>query len=203
MRATTVDGVRAYPLMAFEEKPSEHRARELLGLPGIAWNAGMFAWRRGAIRAAIEKYTPLMTLIEPAIGSDLALAAAYDRMTPISIDHAVMEGRRRRPPGRDGRDGRRLERSRQLDRPAGRPRRAGGSRSRLRERAGRPVRRDRRGPARRPGRPAMSTVSSPSRPRREGTIVADSVWAHLAGARDLEPAVQALLDRVASQEVRA
>ena len=36
-----------------------------------------------------------------------------------------------------------------------------------------------------------------------GTIVADSVWAHLAGARALEPAVQALLDRVASQEVRA
>ncbi len=52
----------------------------------------MFAWRRGAIRAAIEKYTPLMMLIEPAAGSELALAAAYDRIHPISIDHAVMEG---------------------------------------------------------------------------------------------------------------
>jgi hypothetical protein len=36
-----------------------------------------------------------------------------------------------------------------------------------------------------------------------GTIVADSVWAHLAAAHALMPAVQALLDRVASQEVRA
>jgi len=36
-----------------------------------------------------------------------------------------------------------------------------------------------------------------------GTIVADSVWAHLAGARHLEADVRALLDRVASQEVRA
>ena len=61
-------------------------------MPGVAWNAGMFAWRRGAIRWAIEKYTPLMMLIEPAAGSELALAAAYDRIHPISIDHAVMEG---------------------------------------------------------------------------------------------------------------
>jgi hypothetical protein len=36
-----------------------------------------------------------------------------------------------------------------------------------------------------------------------GTIVADSVWAHLAGARHLEASIRALLDRVASQEVRA
>ena len=43
MRATTVEGVRAYPLIAFEEKPTEHRARELINLPGVAWNAGMFA----------------------------------------------------------------------------------------------------------------------------------------------------------------
>jgi mannose-1-phosphate guanylyltransferase len=35
------------------------------------------------------------------------------------------------------------------------------------------------------------------------TIVADSVWAHLAGARHLSAEVQALLDRVARQEARA
>jgi hypothetical protein len=34
-----------------------------------------------------------------------------------------------------------------------------------------------------------------------GTIVADSVWAHLVEARHLEGDVRALLDRVASQEV--
>ena len=51
----------------------------------------MFAWRRGAIRAALEKYTPLPMLIDQAVGSDLALANAYERITPISIDRAVME----------------------------------------------------------------------------------------------------------------
>lgn len=92
MRGQTIDGLRAYPLVAFEEKPIEARARDLINLPGVAWNAGMFAWQRGAIRAALEKYTPLPMLIDQALGSDLALAGAYERITPISIDKAVMEG---------------------------------------------------------------------------------------------------------------
>src|SRR5262245_60958823 len=52
--------LKAYPLRAFEEKPAEHRARQLMDTPGAAWNAGIFVWRRDAIRAALEKYTPLM-----------------------------------------------------------------------------------------------------------------------------------------------
>jgi mannose-1-phosphate guanylyltransferase len=91
MAGGTVDGLRTYPLLAFEEKPVEARARELMNLPGIAWNAGMFAWRRGVIRAALEKYTPLMTVIGTALHSDIALAGAYERLQPMSIDVAVME----------------------------------------------------------------------------------------------------------------
>jgi hypothetical protein len=36
----------------------------------------------------------------------------------------------------------------------------------------------------------------------EGRIVPDGVWAHLAGARDLRGAVEALLDRVHREETR-
>jgi mannose-1-phosphate guanylyltransferase len=82
---------RAYPLQGFEEKPTESRARELLGVEGVAWNAGMFLWRRRAIRAALEKYTPLVTLLGPAAGREIALEGAYDRMVGTSIDQAVME----------------------------------------------------------------------------------------------------------------
>src|SRR4051812_6937653 len=92
MHGRRVDGVRVHPLLGFEEKPVEARARELINMPGVAWNAGMFAWQRGAIRAALEKYTPLPLLIDQAVGSELALANAYERITPISIDRAVMEG---------------------------------------------------------------------------------------------------------------
>lgn len=84
--------LRAYPLQGFEEKPTEARARELLGVEGVAWNAGMFVWRRRAIRAALEKYTSLVTLLAPAAGHDIALEMAYDRMNAASIDRAVMEG---------------------------------------------------------------------------------------------------------------
>jgi mannose-1-phosphate guanylyltransferase len=49
-------------------------------------------------------------------------------------------------------------------------------------------------------RPADGTLAVGTGP--EGTIVADSVWAHLSGARHLRAEVQALLDRVANQEGR-
>ena len=65
---------------------------------GVAWNAGIFLWRRRAIRAALERYTAILTMIGPAGGTEAGLAAAYDRLTPISIDYAVMEGA-----ARDGR----------------------------------------------------------------------------------------------------
>jgi len=83
-------GQMAYPLRAFEEKPAEARARELLDVPGAAWNAGIFAWRRRSIRDALERYTGLITLFEPVVGHG-ALESAYDRLRPLSIDKAVME----------------------------------------------------------------------------------------------------------------
>jgi mannose-1-phosphate guanylyltransferase len=91
-------GLWAYPVEDFEEKPERPRAEELFNSGGVAWNAGMFMWRRGSIRAALEKYTGLLMLISAAAGSDFALTAAYDRMKAISVDHAVLEGA-----ARDGR----------------------------------------------------------------------------------------------------
>lgn len=87
-----VAGLRAWPLRAFEEKPAAARARALLDGGGVAWNAGMFLWRRAAIRAALERYTSLETLLGGAVGSEVALAAAYEAIQPRSIDTAVMEG---------------------------------------------------------------------------------------------------------------
>lgn len=87
-----IAGLDAYPLRAFEEKPTRDRAEALLKEPGVAWNAGIFLWRRRTIREALERYTGLVTLLEPSVHSDTGLAAAYDQLRPTSIDHAVMEG---------------------------------------------------------------------------------------------------------------
>ena len=205
MHGAKVDGVRANPLLGFEEKPTDARARELINMPGVAWNAGMFAWQRGTIRTALEKYTPLPMLIDQAVGSELALANAYERITPISIDRAVMESaaadhhvvmgamdvgwsdlgswtallaaiagdRTNGATGRVVQPGDTVEVG--SDDLVVRP--SGGH---LVVEAG----------------PALATGTG-------GTIVADGVWAHLAGARHLIAEVHDLLERVDHEEVRA
>jgi mannose-1-phosphate guanylyltransferase len=89
-----VDGVVAYPLRAFEEKPKPARAEDLFErVPGAAWNAGMFLWRRRAIRAALMRYTGLVQSLEPMMAAPQLLERAYESIqAPLSIDHAVMEG---------------------------------------------------------------------------------------------------------------
>lgn len=92
-RAETIDGITAYPLRAFEEKPNPARAEDLLRISGAAWNAGMFLWRRRAIRAALERYTGLVQSLGPMISSPTMLQGAYESIQrPLSIDYAVMEG---------------------------------------------------------------------------------------------------------------
>ncbi|MES1239291.1 MAG: sugar phosphate nucleotidyltransferase, partial [Chloroflexota bacterium] len=87
-----IDGVKMYPLSAFQEKPNLERANALYSQLGVAWNAGIFLWQRQAIRSAIDRYTGLMTMIGSVASSETGLRSAYDRLMPVSIDHAVMEG---------------------------------------------------------------------------------------------------------------
>ena len=93
-----IDGLQAYPLKAFEEKPKPARAEELAKQAGVAWNAGMFVWRRRAIRAAFERYSGLIGLLEPTIRAPALLAHAYEQLKPVSIDVGLMESA-----ARDGR----------------------------------------------------------------------------------------------------
>ncbi len=94
------DGLVAYPLLAFEEKPDEARAAELASEPGVAWNAGMFLWRRRAIRDALEAYAPdiLGGVADAlAVSNPAQRAERYGAVRATSIDYAVME-----PAARDG-----------------------------------------------------------------------------------------------------
>jgi mannose-1-phosphate guanylyltransferase len=90
--AVRVGPVRVLSVDAYEADPPPVRARELFDAGTTYWSAGIFLWQRGAIRAAIRRYTPLWTLIEPAHRSELALGAAYDLLQPLSIDETVLAG---------------------------------------------------------------------------------------------------------------
>jgi mannose-1-phosphate guanylyltransferase len=92
-RGEQIDGLQAYPLQRFEEKPKPARAEELLEQGGgIAWNAGIFLWRRRAITAALARYTGLLQSLGPMVASPQMLDRAYESIQrAVSIDHAVME----------------------------------------------------------------------------------------------------------------
>ena len=148
----------------------------------------MFAWRRGAIRAALEKYTPLMMLIEPAYSVG-ARARRGVRPDQPDLDRPRRHGGRGRRPSR--RDGRRWT-------SAGATSAAGRRCSRrwpaatVAARSGRVVQPGETvevGPDDLVVRPVGGRLAV-DRLRRRGTIVADSVWAHLAGARHLEADVR-------------
>ena len=87
-----IGGLDAYQLDRFEEKPTPERADLLLKEAGVAWNAGIFLWRRGAIRSALGRYTGLLQTLGPMRSSTMLLEAAYEAIQQArSIDHAVME----------------------------------------------------------------------------------------------------------------
>jgi mannose-1-phosphate guanylyltransferase/mannose-6-phosphate isomerase-like protein (cupin superfamily) len=74
-------------LAAFEEKPNAERAAELIAVPGVAWNAGIFVWRRQTIVDALRRWTPeLWAVANRHLDPD-----AWAALPSISIDYAVME----------------------------------------------------------------------------------------------------------------
>jgi mannose-1-phosphate guanylyltransferase len=92
-RGAEVGGLRAYPLLRFEEKPKQVRAEQLAKQAGVAWNAGIFLWRRRTILAALTRYTGLLQSLGPMVGTPSMLERAYEAIQrPVSIDYAVMEG---------------------------------------------------------------------------------------------------------------
>lgn len=88
-----VNGLQAYQLDRFEEKPNAERAEYLAKQGGVAWNAGIFLWRRRAITSALGRFTGLLQTLRPMIESPRLIEAAYEAIQqPMSIDRAVMEG---------------------------------------------------------------------------------------------------------------
>jgi mannose-1-phosphate guanylyltransferase len=87
---TSIDGVVARGLDAFEEKPDEQRARMLLTESGVAWNAGIFLWQRRAILDALNRHTTLVGDLAAASDEE-SLASIYEKLAGISIDYAVLE----------------------------------------------------------------------------------------------------------------
>ena len=87
-----------YRVAAFREKPDAETARSFLEKGTFYWNSGIFVWTIPVIMDAIagnlpDLYGELLAL-EPTLGTDgeaAAIRAAYERISPVSIDYGVME----------------------------------------------------------------------------------------------------------------
>ena len=91
------DAVHA--VLGFKEKPDHATARRYVESGQYYWNSGMFVWKLGAIRTALEGFLPgsshkLAPVAQAAREHrDFApiLTEVYPSLQKISIDYAVME----------------------------------------------------------------------------------------------------------------
>lgn len=88
------DGLTAYRLERFVEKPDLADAQRYLQAGNYVWNSGMFIWRTGEFLQALAQHLPeTYDQLKSAIhsGSEEQLTEAYGRIEDISVDYAIME----------------------------------------------------------------------------------------------------------------
>jgi mannose-1-phosphate guanylyltransferase len=91
-------GVGAFQVAAFREKPAADLAEQYLASGEYFWNSGIFVWRVQTILAELAQRQPGLHAAVQAIanawgtsGQDEVFRREYERLDRISIDYAVME----------------------------------------------------------------------------------------------------------------
>ncbi len=92
------DGVQAFKLAEFKEKPDEATAGQFLESGDYYWNSGNFVWRVRDILAAIERFMPELHAGLEKIAPDLGtprqvetMKREYPALPRQSVDYGVME----------------------------------------------------------------------------------------------------------------
>lgn len=89
------DDIVAYEVKRFREKPNPELADQFLQSGRFTWNAGMFIWTLPTVVSQMSLHCPELSefVAEIRRASDMraTLASQFGRLTPISIDYALME----------------------------------------------------------------------------------------------------------------
>jgi mannose-1-phosphate guanylyltransferase len=84
-----------FEVKRFREKPNVELAEQFLANGGFSWNAGMFVWSLPTVIQQLATHSPELAgfISEMRKSSDLdaTIAAQFPKLTPISIDYALME----------------------------------------------------------------------------------------------------------------
>lgn len=88
-----------FEVKRFREKPDPKLAEQFLAEGGFSWNAGMFVWSLHTVIEELALHAPELAgfISELRLSKDIAatVAAQFPKLTPISIDYALMENARR------------------------------------------------------------------------------------------------------------
>jgi len=86
---------RPYEVQRFREKPNAELAATFLEQGGFTWNAGIFVWCIANVIDQLAKHVPQLAgfVSEIRRSKDIpaTIAAQFPKLTPISIDYALME----------------------------------------------------------------------------------------------------------------
>ena len=92
------DGLQAYPVRTFAEKPDEATAERFIDSGDFLWNSGMFVWRADTILAQMQRHLPdtydAFAPLPTCFGTDAeaeTVRQAFQKSPRISIDYGVME----------------------------------------------------------------------------------------------------------------
>ena len=79
----------------FREKPDAELAAQFLATGGFTWNAGMFVWALPTVIQQLSRHAPelagFVADLRAATDIPATIAAQFPKLTPISIDYALME----------------------------------------------------------------------------------------------------------------
>ncbi len=91
---TSRDGLDAYHVKRFVEKPTVEKAQEYLEAGNYMWNSGIFVWQAQRFLNQLQTHLPqTYEALDTAFtdGSPEALQHAYESIPDISVDYAIME----------------------------------------------------------------------------------------------------------------
>lgn len=84
-----------YEVAAFREKPDAATAARYLAAGNYCWNAGIFVWSVPSVRAQLARHAPelaeFVSGLAAAPDAPAFIASEFPRLTPISVDFALME----------------------------------------------------------------------------------------------------------------
>lgn len=86
---------RIYEVKRFREKPDADLAEQFLATGGFSWNAGMFVWSLPVVIRQLATHAPelagFVSELRKSPNPTATIAAQFPKLTPISVDYALME----------------------------------------------------------------------------------------------------------------